>query len=166
MGLAMTDIDHATFDGRASIRLLGCGGLFAGEEARILLGQCLVVGRSRTCDLSVARTTVFQKLGRDEVERNASYRRISRKHVRICLVEADVIEIEDLSTNGTVVNGHRVDRIRLTGFSSPDSLVVVEFGEGERIELTPGGALDQSESRLATLAQDESHSGIGRNAVT
>ncbi len=162
----MTDIDHASYDGRASIRLLGRGGLFAGEEARILLGQCLVLGRSRSCDLSVARTTPFQRLGREEVERHASYRRISRKHVRICLVEPDVVEIEDLSTNGTLVNGHRVNRIRLAGFSSPESLAIVEFGEGERIELTPGGAVELSDDRLATMAQDESHSSVGRNAIT
>lgn len=137
----MTDVENAQYDPSASVRVQGKQGLFAGETARILIGQALVVGRSRMCDLSVARSGECQRMGRDALERHKSYRKISRKHLRICLVDADHLEIEDLSTNGTAVNGFRVDRVRLDLRNRGDA-ILVEFGEGELLEVRPAGPLD------------------------
>ena len=51
-----------------------------------------------------------------------------------------MVEVEDLSTNGTVVNGHRVDRILITEFRREDKTLIIEFGEGERLRVTAGPA--------------------------
>ncbi|MCA9321836.1 MAG: FHA domain-containing protein [Planctomycetes bacterium] len=147
----MTDVENAKYDGSSSLELVGKSGLFEGEKARLLVGQCLVVGRSRMCDLSVARTAECQRLGKDALERHRSYRKISRKHLRICLLQPGEVEIEDLSTNGTAVNGHRVDKVLIRCGGKDDSKVVVEFGDGELLELKVAGQVKHDDVEPRTL---------------
>jgi pSer/pThr/pTyr-binding forkhead associated (FHA) protein len=113
------------------------------------------------CDVSVARTDECLRLGKEALERHRSYRKISRKHFRICLIGPDQLEIEDLSTNGTLVNGHRVDKIVIAGFQTAGRAVEIEFGAGELIVLTPGIAEGLDASKLAasrpTMEDSRSH---------
>ena len=141
------DVEKARYDGAHTASVVGRAGLFHGEEIIVHLGQCIVIGRSRMCDISLARTAECLRLGKEALEGHKSYRKISRKHIRICLLSPDHLEIEDLSTNGTVVNGHRIDRILLTDFASRQGGVVIEFGDGEVVTVKPGGP------RLADAAE-------------
>ncbi|MFT7619811.1 MAG: pSer/pThr/pTyr-binding forkhead associated (FHA) protein [Planctomycetota bacterium] len=148
MGLHM-DIDKATYDGSATAEVTGLSGLFNGSKATIRLGQCLVVGRSRMCGLSVARAEECIRLSKVALESHKSYRKISRQHFRICLVSVDRVEVEDLSTNGTVVNGFKIDRIAVDGFSGANNKITIQFGHGEVIEIIATGATRNS-SEAAT----------------
>lgn len=143
------DVEKATFDTAARAVITGRAGLFLGEQAFIHLGQCIVVGRSRTCDVSVARAGECLKLSKEALEHHASYRKISRRHFRVCLVSPEVLEVEDLSTNGTVVNGHRVHRVQIPTFGTEIKEVVIEFGEGENmlVEAASVRAVAPSERR-------------------
>lgn len=134
-GESPMDVENAKYDDSVSAAIVGKSGLFAGETSVVNLGQRVVVGRSRMCDLSVARTSECLRLGKEALEQHRSYRKISRKHLSICLVDQDRLEVEDLSTNGTAVNGYRVDKIVVSGLSNKRP-VVVEFGDGERLEVT------------------------------
>jgi len=125
------DADNVTYDNSTRLSLTGLGGLFKGEEAVISVGQRLTVGRSRMCEISVARTAECLRLGKEEMERHKSYRKISRKHLRISYLHPTMVEVEDLSTNGTLVNGFKIDRIVISGFGAGSPPIRVEFGEGE-----------------------------------
>ena len=142
-GKSPMDVENAKYDDSVSAVIVGRSGLFVGETSVVNLGQRVVVGRSRMCDLSVARTSECLRLGKEALEQHRSYRKISRKHLSICLLDHDRLEVEDLSTNGTAVNGYRVDKIVVSGLSRMRP-VVVEFGDGEKLEvtLTDGGETD------------------------
>ena len=150
------DVDNAKYDDSATAVLNGRAGLFKGEQAVIHLGQRLIVGRSRMCEVSVARSAECLRLGKEALERHRSYRKISRRHFSVTYVAPDCLEIEDLSTNGTVVNGHRVDKILIEAFRTGAKTVVIEFGSGELSEVAPGGWAGKTASELLTEARDVS----------
>lgn len=104
------------YDTRRYLTLRGLGPLGEGETLKLSLGETIVCGRSRHCDWSLKRTPAF--LMADEEEREAlrgslAFRSVSRRHVRIAFLAADMLDIENLSTNGTFVDGHKVDRLIL-----------------------------------------------------
>ncbi len=144
------DIDKAQYDGSATAELCGLSGLFKNSRLTLRLGQCIVVGRSRVCDLSVARAESCMRMGRAELEAHPSYRKISRQHLRICLTGEDRIEVEDLSTNGTVVNGFRVDRLVIDRFQSENRRLLIELGQGEMLEVVPGNSDRERSSEALT----------------
>jgi hypothetical protein len=148
------DTEKATFDPTIRAAVAGRSGLFKGEQSYLHVGQCLVVGRSRTCDFSVAKAAECLRLTKEALEQHSSYRRISRKHFRLCLLSADILEVEDLSTNGTVVNGHLVHRVQITGFTSQAKTVMVEFGDGETIVVEPASGRATSPSERRTELRD------------
>lgn len=111
------DPDAPRFDDRHYLRLIGVAGALAGESVKICLGETVVVGRSRTCELSLKKTPRYLRDADGERRRLASsvgFRATSRRHVRLTYLAPDVVEIENLSPNGTLVDGHRVHRLLLT----------------------------------------------------
>lgn len=128
-------LENATYDSSTTASVAGRAGLFKGEQVTLRLGQIVVIGRSRSCAMSLAKAPECLRIGKEAMERHKSYRKISRKHIRICLVNPDILEIDDLSTNGTVVDGHRIDRRVITGFANRVDPVLVEFGEGEIVAI-------------------------------
>jgi hypothetical protein len=133
------EIEDATYDSSTTAALAGQSGLFKGEETTLAIGQSLVVGRSRLCGLSVARARECLRMGKEALEAHKSYRKISRQHFKVTFINADMLEVEDLSTNGTVVNGHRVDKLIISGFVSLQREVRIEFGDGELITVRVDG---------------------------
>lgn len=105
--------DGPQFDDRHYLRLAGRDGLTRGESLKISLGESVVVGRSRTCDLSLKKTPQYLRDdggARARIQASLPFRATSRRHVRITYLAPDVVEVENLSPNGTLVDGHRVDR--------------------------------------------------------
>ena len=120
------------------LRLEGVEGILAGESVPVELGQSVVVGRSRRCDLSARKSRRFRKA--DEAEQRAlledrDFNRISRLHARVSYLAHDRVEIWDLSKNGTYVNGRRVDRILLDDLGDG---VEISLGRTEKLLLTRG----------------------------
>ncbi len=91
----------------------GHGGVLAGERRALLPGSTLVVGRSRTCQLSLRRCRAFLRL-RSPRQRallaSAGFQRVSRVHCEIAYLPDARVEIRDLSRNGTLVDGRRLTR--------------------------------------------------------
>jgi len=109
--------DGPHYDDRHHLRLAGRAGLIEGETLKISLGESVVVGRSRTCDLSLKKTPRYLRDAggeRARIQASLAFRATSRRHVRLSYVAPDVVEVENLSPNGTLVDGHRVDRFRLS----------------------------------------------------
>ncbi|MEK7415320.1 MAG: FHA domain-containing protein [Planctomycetota bacterium] len=84
--------------------LLGIAGLVQGESYLLASGVAVVIGRSRSCDISLRRTTGYIKTPADVRDSDHDFNTVSRRHARVEIHDKKV-RIEDLSTNGTYVNG-------------------------------------------------------------
>ena len=108
--------DPAPYDDRHYLLLTGTRGLGQGERVKVNLGESVHAGRSRTCQYSLKKTEryLIDKDGeRAAIRRSVAFRSVSRRHCRISYLAPDLVEIVNLSANGTFVDGHRVDRIVL-----------------------------------------------------
>lgn len=107
---AFEAIPRGPLGGPARLRLRGLDGGFEGCEHFLSLGQSIVLGRSRSCDL-------YPQLIAGSIGCEAEalrLRRMSRQHVRISFCALHHVEIEDLSRNGTRVDGTKVERVVLS----------------------------------------------------
>ena len=84
--------------------LIGTAGIVQGESFVLAPGVSIVIGRSRSCDISLRRTAGYIKAPGNSRDTDHDFNTVSRRHARIEVGEA-VVRIEDLSTNGTFVNG-------------------------------------------------------------
>ena len=110
-------------------------GFLEGEERLLARGDEIVVGRSRSADLSLRMATKFlERMDRRELSRSEAWRTVSRQHARIAFYRADHIVIEDLSANGTFVDGERVDG-KLNVEDLADKPRVITLGAVERLRI-------------------------------
>lgn len=91
--------------------LIGTAGLVQGECFLLADGIAVVVGRSRSCDISLRRTEGYLKAPPATRDNDHDFNTVSRRHLRI-EVQAKAATIEDLSTNGTFCNGDQVKQNR------------------------------------------------------
>lgn len=122
----------------SAVRLVieGVAGLLQGERRALEPGQEILVGRSRSCGLSVASTPAAHAIGRDALLRSPAFQKLSRKHVRLVFHEdGKTVEIEDLSTNGIVLDGRQVNRTSYPLDRIRRNAVIVRFGDGEKLRL-------------------------------
>jgi len=119
------------------VRLRGVKGFLEGEERLLKRGDEIVVGRSRSADLSLRMSTKFlERMDRNDLSRSEAWRTVSRKHARIAFYRPDHIVIEDLSANGTFVDGARVEgRLRLSDLADRPRLIALGAVERLRIEM-------------------------------
>lgn len=116
------------------LRIVGVRGFLSGEEQVVRVGEAVVVGRSRRADMSVRRSRRFlDRTDRTEVMQTDAFLSVSREHVRIRFLHPDLVEVEDLSANGTFLDGRRVDRVGLTDLRATPH--VLSLGSMERIRL-------------------------------
>ena len=114
--------------------LVGVSGVVQGTVFPLVYGKSIVVGRSRSCDVSLrncARWIEAEKAGKNP---DKATKTVSRKHVKISYYNANSIEVEDLSSNGTFVDGKRVDRVVLTDLKEKPHNVQMGAGEIFRLE--------------------------------
>ncbi len=122
------------------VLLRGTGDLADGQTLRIAEGQSVVVGRSRWCDWSLKRSPAYLKArggARLDVQRSVMYASVSRRHVRITFHAKDRVEVENLSGNGTLVDGEAVERVVLDDVL--ENAHTLRLGpRGPILELGPG----------------------------
>lgn len=128
------------YNDRKYLTLRGTGPLGDGETLKLSLGETIVCGRSRHCDWSLKRAPAYlQSAGesRDSIRESLAFRSVSRQHVRIAFLAPDMVDVENLSSNGTVVDGSRVDRIVLKDCERATH--AIRLGpEGVVLSLEPG----------------------------
>lgn len=130
-----------TASSSSALVLRGVHGYLSGQTFRVRHGETLTVGRSRSCQVSLQRSDRFA--GADAA--GQSFRKTSRRHFRVAFPHPDLVEIEDLSRNGTLVDGAKVGKVIFFLKDLRGRSIEIEFGEGERLVLTleetePGGA--------------------------
>jgi len=119
------------------VRLRGVRGFLEGEERLLKRGDEIVVGRSRSADLSVRRATKFlERMDRNDLSCSEAWRTVSRQHARIAYYRADHIVIEDLSANGTFVDGERIEgKLRISDLAETPHVIALGAVERLRIEI-------------------------------
>ena len=92
----------------------GKGGVLDGERRELEHGATLVIGRSRSCDLSLRRCRRFVASSHQKALLDSEgFRRVSRVHCEIDYLRDGRVEIRDLSANGTLLDGRRMERPRV-----------------------------------------------------
>lgn len=84
--------------------LIGTAGIVQGESFVLSPGVAVVIGRSRSCDISLRRTAGYMKAVPETRDADHDFNTVSRRHARVEVGQGRA-RIEDLSTNGTFVNG-------------------------------------------------------------
>lgn len=120
---------------RRRLLLEGTGGLFADERFLVREGRSVVVGRSRSCDVSVTRTRSARRIGWHALEGNAAFRKMSRHHFRISFDDSATIAIRDLSKNGIQLDDSLVEEATLTWDDLTEQAVTLVFGAAEEMTL-------------------------------
>lgn len=119
------------------IELAGSRGVFAGVKVELRLGERVTVGRSRFVDVSAAKTPMAVRIGRDKLEKNNGFRRMSRRHFEVRYDDEKTVVITDLSRNGVLLDGSRIKasavlEVGVLG-TRPATL---RFGAGEELHLS------------------------------
>jgi hypothetical protein len=128
----------------------GLKGFLAGEEVRVAVGESLVIGRSRKAGLSTRRAKRLKaRPDWTKVIGTPGFLTMSRRHTRIDHVEPGVIEITDLSSNGTYLDGRAIVRERITDLS--DRTHLLGLGAQERFQILLVHA--PADERFTTEAQ-------------
>jgi pSer/pThr/pTyr-binding forkhead associated (FHA) protein len=127
-------------DGSWYLALRGVGRSGEGEMLRLHVGESVVCGRSRHCDWSLKRTPHYLTISQEDravLRGTLGWRSTSRRHCRITYVAPDMVDVENLSQNGTLVDGRSVDRVLLTDCQHATHRV--QLGPyGVVLELEPG----------------------------
>jgi hypothetical protein len=113
----------------------GLRGFLGGEEQRVRVGEALIVGRSRQAGLSTRRAKKLKaRPDWEKVIGTAAFLTVSRRHTRIEHVKPGVVEVTDLSSNGTYLDGKLIARETITDLA--ERTHVLGIGAQERFELS------------------------------
>ena len=119
--------------------LVGVEGFVQGEEYPLWRGATVVIGRSRGCDISLRRCKSWLALDPEKRDDQKDFKTVSRKHVRISYLDANNVEIEDLSSNGTFLDGQRIDRVVVNDLRERSYELLLGTREKLRLEWRPEG---------------------------
>jgi len=114
--------------------LVGVKGVVEGELFPLEYGKPVVIGRSRSCDISLRNCKGWPETEDSEEESEEGAKTVSRKHLKISYFDPSGIELEDLSSNGTFVDGKRIDRIVITDVKETSHEILLGAGEAFRLE--------------------------------
>jgi len=113
--------------------LVGIAGHVKGVHFPLEYGKTVVVGRSRSSDLSLRRLESYTRMSEEEREKDRAFRTVSGKHFEVTMYNLKAIEIVNLSPNGTYVDGKPVDRVLLDDITEKSHEIA--FGLAERMKL-------------------------------
>ena len=95
----MTSTDIQT--GSKVPTLIGIEGLVKGEVYPLDSGNEIIVGRSRSCDISLRKLDSYRSMAAEDRDKDHDFNTVSRSHIRIQVLKENRVRFEDISTNGT-----------------------------------------------------------------
>lgn len=113
--------------------LVGLAGHVRGVRFPLEYGKTVVVGRSRSADLSLVCLDSYMKMGEEEQAKDRAFRTVSGKHFEVTMYNLKAIELVNLSPNGTYVDGKPVDRLLIDDVAEKEHEIA--FGLAERLKL-------------------------------
>ena len=111
--------------------LIGTNGWVTGEHYVLKEGESTIIGRSRSCDISLRRIVAYLERAPGDRDNDHDFNTVSRRHIRI-LITGGTAQIEDLSTNGTYCNDKLVSEPKEVSLSEP---VIIRLGTRESFKL-------------------------------
>lgn len=133
--------------------LVGIEGLVKGSIFPIEDGNEIIVGRSRSCDISLRKLDSYKSMEPADREKDHDFNTVSRSHIRIQVIKDNLIRCEDISTNGTYCNDELVTEpidIDLTS----DQETIIRLGARESFKLVLIDPCDASGSKSAPAADN------------
>lgn len=129
--------------------LIGTAGLVEGE--RFLLAQAAdaVLGRSRSCDISLRRCSGYLKSPVATRDQDHDFNTVSRRHLRLQLVEGEVT-FTDLSTNGSFLNNDQLRQPLTVELGS--TAWIIRLGTRETFQLLLVDAGDERVKGLQAIS--------------
>jgi len=125
--------------------LLGTAGMVEGECFLLDQGVDLIIGRSRSCDISLRRTTAYLKTPPAARDSDHDFNTVSRRHLRILVTDATAA-LQDLSTNGTYYNGEPLKDLLKVDLNN--GACTIRLGTRECFQLC---LLDKNDPRLKDI---------------
>lgn len=116
--------------------LLGTSGFVVGECYVLPDGADVVVGRSRSCDISLRRAAAYLKAAPQSRDDDHEFNTVSRRHLRLQM-QASTLRINDLSTNGTFLNDEPVHQAREIDLASGSYSLRLGTRESFRVTRLP-----------------------------
>lgn len=114
--------------------LKGINGISLGETFYIDYGRMVVIGRGNNCQISFAK---FKKYPKGNRVKNKDLLSVSRKHLRITYYNTYSVELKDLSTNGSFINGKPIiKRLYITDIGTAKTPYEIKLGLTETFLLT------------------------------
>lgn len=122
--------------------LIGVAGLVDGEVFPLAEGIEVVIGRSRSCTVSLRRVVNYLNAPQATRDADHDFNTVSRRHLRITM-SGTTAAIEDLSTNGTQLNSQPLDGPQQVDLASGGC--ILRLGTREQFELR---LVDHDDPRL------------------
>lgn len=116
--------------------LIGTSGLAAGECFVLSEGVEIVIGRSRSCDVSLRRSAGYLKTPALVRDNDHDFNTVSRRHLRLT-VHAGNATFQDLSSNGTFVNGEQLSASKTVDLNAETVTVRLGTRETFTVSLLP-----------------------------
>jgi pSer/pThr/pTyr-binding forkhead associated (FHA) protein len=91
--------------------LIGTAGFVVGECFVLPDGADLVLGRSRSCDISLRRAAAYLQAPSQVRDEDHDFNTVSRRHIRLQVKDTQVT-VHDLSTNGVFINDEPIQQSR------------------------------------------------------
>jgi len=113
--------------------LVGIAGHFKDEVFALEYGKTISIGRSREADFSLRRTEKYRAQSPEEREKDAAALTVSAKHFQITMYNLGSIEIKNLRTNGTLVDGKQIDTFIVDDITKHTH--EIRFGQDEVLHL-------------------------------
>ena len=133
-------MENETNDAPGTLVLVGTEGLVEGEVFRVNHGETIIVGRSRSCDISLRKCFKYLALDPEERKKDRHFQTVSRKHLRLIFKGKDQIELENMGANGTFIDGTKVDKVIITDVRFQAHDVLLGTREKFRLEWREEGA--------------------------
>lgn len=113
--------------------LIGIAGHVKNVRYPLEYGKTVVVGRSRSVDLSLQQMDSYLNMTDKEREEDRAVRTVSGRHFEVTMYNLKAVEIVNLSPNGTYVDGKPVDRLLVDDLAQKSHEIA--FGLAERMKL-------------------------------
>jgi pSer/pThr/pTyr-binding forkhead associated (FHA) protein len=124
--------------------VVGVDGMVEGEVFRVPAGSQVVVGRSRSCDISLRKCLKYLSLDPEERAKNKHFQTVSRQHLQISVERADHIEIENLGANGSTIDGQPLEKLVINNLADEPRELVLGTKEKFRLEWNPEDGAETS----------------------
>ena len=140
--------------------LLGTAGMVDGECYLLEKGKDIVIGRSRSCDISLRRTATYLKTPPAQRDGDHDFNTVSRRHIRLNITN-NTVNVQDLSTNGSFCNGEPMREPVIIDLNTGPCTVRMGTRESVQLALLPS---DDPRLKLAQSVSMQTQKNIAGQA--